>query len=324
MTKYLPWAIAVAVVGLVLGTPPSSAQTQWPQRVVRFIVPLGPGAGVDITGRLVADRLAQKWGQSVVIDNKPGGDGVVAMTAFTSSHDTHTLLLSPTSAFTHHPWTLDKLPYDPHDLVPVARLTNTVVSIVVASSSPYNSLDELFKAIQANPGKFNQANITGFFDFVFTGFQKAHGMVVEHVPYRNTVQAANDLSEGRIQLLMSAIAIVRPLVDAGKIKMLAVTASRRAATAPNIATVAELGYPDLTIDGLVGLFGPRELPAEVRERIAADVKAVLADPLVVKRLEETGQVINFGGPAEFSASIDKQRVQAAAAGKLLGIKPAEM
>src|SRR5258708_622701 len=241
MAVDLRLGFAIAVAGLMRAATPASAQSSsaaWPQRIVKFILPLGPGAGVDITGRLLADRLAQRWGQSVVIDNKPGGDGVVAMTAFTSTHDTHTLLMAPTSSFTHHPWTLDKMPYDPRDVVPIARTTNTIVAIVVSSSSPINSLADLFATVQANPGKLNQANITGFFDFVFQGFQKAHNMVIEPVPYRNTVQAANDLAEGRIQLLMSAIAIIRPLVDAGKIKMLAVTAPRRASIAPEVPTPA--------------------------------------------------------------------------------------
>src|SRR5262245_63124159 len=110
---------------------PALAQTQaWPQRPVRFILPLGPGAGVDITARLLGDKLSAKWGQSVVVENKPGGDGVVAITSFTGANDDHTLLMSPTSSFTHHPWMHDKMPYDPRDLVPLVRMTNTLVAVV--------------------------------------------------------------------------------------------------------------------------------------------------------------------------------------------------
>jgi tripartite-type tricarboxylate transporter receptor subunit TctC len=318
-------SVAAAVAVFLFTAPMALAQSQqWPQRAVKFVVPLGPGAGVDILGRLIADRLGQKWGQSVVVDNKPGGDGVVGVTTFTNARDTHTLLLSPTSAFIHHPWAVDKMPYDPRDLVPIARTTNTIVAIVVPTASSINSLSELFKTIEANPGKLNQANITGFFDMVFHAFLKSHNLVVEPVPYRNPVQAANDLSEGRIQLLMSAIAISRPYVQAGKAKFIAVTAPVRAPTAPDVPTTAEAGYPDLTIEGLVGLFGPRDLSPPIRERIAADVKTALADPLVTTRLVETGQIVNFGGPKDFEASMDKQRNQAAGAAKVLGLKAAEM
>jgi len=317
--------LACVAAALFVTNVAASAQTPppaWPQRLVKFILPLGAGSGVDITARLLGDKLSQKWGQSVVVDNRPGGDGVVAISAFTTAHDTHTLLMSPTSAFTHHPWAMDKMPYDPADLVPIVRITNTIVAIVVPASSTINSLAELDKAVLANPGKFNQANITGFFDMVFHGFQKQHHWQIESVPYRNPVQASNDLAEGRIQLLMAAMAIVQPLVQAGKLKMIAVTASKRPSIA-NLPTTAEAGFPDLTIDGLVGLFGPRELPAATRERIAADVRTVLADPTVAARLASTGQVVNPGTPKEFEASMDVQRKQAAQAAKILGLKKAE-
>src|SRR5215204_7385126 len=129
-------AVALYALGLASLHSPHGAYAQtWPERPVKIIVPLGPGAGVDITARLLGDRLAARWGQSVVIDNRPGGDGAVAMTAFTAAQDDHALLMSPTSSFTHHPWLYDKLPYDPLDLVPIARVSNTIVAIVVPSSS---------------------------------------------------------------------------------------------------------------------------------------------------------------------------------------------
>jgi tripartite-type tricarboxylate transporter receptor subunit TctC len=302
---------------------PSALAQAWPQRSVKFIVPLGPGAGADITARLLADRLQAKWGQPVVVENRPGGDGTVAVTAFTSAQDDHTLLLSPTSSFTHHPWTNEKMPYDARELVPIARLTNTIVAVVVPASSPIKSVGELFEKAKKEPGKLNWATITGFFDFVFDGFQKKANVQITKVPYRNTVQAANDLAEGRIDLMMAAYAIVRPLVQAGKLKVLAVTASERAAALPDVPTTAEAGFPDLTIDGLVGFFGPRNLPPAAAERIAADTRELLADATINERLTATGQVVNFGPAAEFKAAIDKQRAQAATAGQVLGIKPAQ-
>ncbi len=146
-----------------------------------------------------------------MIENRPGGDGNIAITAFVGAQDDHILLLAPTSSFTHHPWTQDKLTYDPSDLIPIARVSNTIVAIVVPSSSSINSLQELLETARAQPGKLNWATITGFFDFMFEGFQKKANLQFTRVPYRNTVQAANDLAEGRIQLMMAAYAIVRPL-----------------------------------------------------------------------------------------------------------------
>jgi tripartite-type tricarboxylate transporter receptor subunit TctC len=302
----------------------AQAQTQsWPQRSVKFILPLGPGAGVDITARLLADKLSAKWGQPVVIENRPGGDGVIAVSAFASAKDDHTLLMSPTSSFTHHPWTHDKLPYDPRELTPIARVTNTIVAVVVPASLPINTLGELVATARAQPGKLNWATITGFFDFMFAGFQKKANLDIARVPYRDTVQAANDLAEGRIQLMMAAYAIVRPHVQSGKLKILALTAKEPAAATPGVPTAAQAGFPDLTIEGLVGLFGPRELSNEARTRIAADVREVLQDQAIVTRLTATGQVVNPGNAQEFGAAIEAQRAQAAAVGQLLGIKPAQ-
>ena len=300
------------------------AQAAWPSRPVKFILPLGPGSGADITARLVADKLSAKWGgQSVVVENRPGGDGIIAMTSFIGAKDDHTLLMSPTSSFTHHPWTNEKMPYDIREMVAIARMTNTIVGVAVPASSEFKTFGDLVAYAKANPGKLNWATITGFFDFVFDGFQKKAGLQIEKVPYRNTVQAATDLAEGRIQLMMSAYAILRPHVDSGKLKLLAITASQKAAVLPNVPTLAEAGFPEITIDGLVGLFGVRDMPPAVRERIAADVRAVLEDPAIAQRLTATGQVVNPGGPQEFTAAIEKQQAQAAEAGRILGIKAAQ-
>jgi tripartite-type tricarboxylate transporter receptor subunit TctC len=309
----------IAVVALALSALPSAAQN-WPTRAVKLILPLGPGSGVDISARLIADKLSAKWGQPV--ENRPGGDGIVAISAFAGAKDDHVLLMSPTSSFTAHPYLHDKLPYDQRDLAPIARISNTVVAVVVPASSDIKTVKDLVETARANPGKLNWATITGMFDFVFAGFQKKMGIDIAKVPYRDTVQAINDLAEGRIQVMMAAIAIARPRVQAGAIRMIAVTASERASVAADIPTTTEAGFPDIRIDGLTGVFGPRDMAAEVRERIAADVTAAAADPTISARLLSTGQVVNPGGPAEFGAAIDAQRAQVAATGVLLGIKPA--
>lgn len=122
---------------------PGAAADAWPSRPVRFIVTLGPGSGVDIGARLFADKLSAKWGQPVVVENRPGGDGMVAITSFLGTRDDHTLLVSPVSSFTAHPYFHDKLPYDPKDLIPIARISKTVVAVSVATSLNVSSLKEL-------------------------------------------------------------------------------------------------------------------------------------------------------------------------------------
>jgi tripartite-type tricarboxylate transporter receptor subunit TctC len=306
---------AVAAVTLM-----ASAETKWPTRPVRFILTLGAGSGSDIGARLLADRLSQRWGQPVIVENRPGGDAIVAINAFVTAHDDHVLLFAPSSSFTAHPFLHDNLPYQPGDLVPITRVSNTIITISVPASLQVNSLKELAAMARAEPGKLNWAGVTGALDFVFAGWLKQEGLNINKVPYRNPVDAANDLAEGRVQVYEAALAIVRPQLESGKIKLLAVTNSVRAPTQPNLPTVAEAGYPALTIDGLVGLFGPTGMPLDLRQRITADIRAIV-DPTIEDRLTITGQLTNIGGPEEFGKSIDEQRAKIADFAKQLGINP---
>lgn len=322
MRPTLPYLFAITL-GLVttatLATT-ASAETAWPSRPVKFIVTLGPGSGSDIGARLLSDRLSKRWGQPVIVENRPGGDGIIAINAFVSAHDDHVLLYSPSSSFTAHPFLHENLPYKPGDLLPITRVSNTIVAISVPAAVKVNSLRELVAMARAEPGKLNWAGVTGALDFLFAGWLKQENLNMTKVPYHNPVDAANDLAEGRVQVYESALAIVRPQLESGKIKLLAVTNTQHAPTAPNIPTVKEAGYPALTVDGLVGLFGPPGMSLELLRRITADIRAV-ADATVADRLSTTGQIMNIGGPEEFAKSIDAQRTQVADYAKELGVKP---
>ena len=315
--------LLAAAFGLHLLSTASAQAQSWPQRTVKFIVPLGPGSGVDIGARLFADRLATRWGQPVVVENRPGGDGVVAISAFLGARDDHTLLLSPTSSFTAHPYLYDKLPYDPHDFVPIARISNTLITMAVPASLNVASLPELVALVRAQPGKLNWAGITGAVDMVLAGFLQSTGLDIAKVPYRDGVQAVNDLSEGRIQMYTAAFAIIRPQMEAGRVRVIAVTNQERAPTVPDVPTVTELGYPAAAFDGLVGLFGIKDMPDDLRSRLAADIKAVAADPVIARQLAVTGQLLRPAGPDEFAAAIEEQRSRIAVAAASLGLKAAQ-
>ena len=294
----------------------------WPQRTVRLLLPLGPGSGTDIGARLLADRLAQRWGQPVVVENRPGGDGIVAIGAFAAARDDHLLLFAPSSSFTAHPYMHDNLPYRPEDLATIARVSNTLIAQSVPVGLPANSLKELVALIRAQPGKINWAGVTGGFSFMWEAFLQVEGLTMAKIPYRNAVEAANDLAQGRVQVYRSALAIVQPQVQLGKVKILAMSNSVRAPAAPEIPTSREAGYPYLEFDGLVGLFGPPSMPMAQRERIAADVKTVMAEDRTIQdRLTRTGQIANPGGPEEFAKAIDEQRARMAAAAKVIGVTP---
>ena len=321
-------ALAIALLGApttVFATQ-SRSQTQtpaqnWPQRPVKFIVPFGPGAGVDIGARLLADRLPARWGKPVVIENRPGADGLVAIQAVVSANDDHTLLCSPSGSFTVHPFQYEKLPYTPADIVPIARISNTIIGVGVPASMNVATLAEFVARARAEPGKFNAAVVSGITEFTFDYFVKTAGLSLQKVPYRDIVQAATDVGEGRLQFYMASYAILQPQALAGRIKVIAVNGRQRAPMLPDIPTAIEAGFPALEVEGLVGLFGSRGMASDLRERIGADVKAVAADPEIAARLAGTAQVINPGGPAEFAAAVEDQRAKIAAIAQALGIKP---
>jgi tripartite-type tricarboxylate transporter receptor subunit TctC len=312
---------ALAILLALAVSAPASAQT-WPQRPVKFLVTLGAGAGVDIGTRLIGDRLSARWGQPVVVENRPGGGGIVAITSFLSARDDHILLASPTSSFTAHPYLHDNLPYKAADLVPIVRVSNTLIAIAVPASLDVATFADLVAMARAQPGKLNWAGVTGALDFAFAGFLQTNNLNMSKVPYRNPVEAANDLGEGRVQVYEGALAIVRPQLEAGKVKPLLMTNSVRAPTLPQVPTATEAGHPELAFDGLVGFFAPPGMPLDLRERIAEDVRAV-TDKTIEQRLIATGQIVNLGGPAEFAAAIADQRARLAAIAKDLGIKASQ-
>ena len=317
--------VVFGLFGLIaLSATPSQAQTPaqtWPQRPVKFIVPFGPGAGADIGARLLAERLTARWGgKAVVIENRPGGDSLVAIQAMVGANDDHTLLFGPSGSFTVHPYQYEKLPYATGDLNPIARVSTTVLALAVPASMNVNTLAEFVARARAEPGKFNAAAVPGITEFAFDYFAKTAGLSVQKVPYRDIVQAVTDLGEGRLQVYMASYAIMQPQTEAGRIRTLVTTGRERASILPQIPTGIEAGFPALEMEGLVGVFGPRSMSSELRDKIGAEVKAVAADPAISARLASTAQIPNPGGASEFAASIDRQRNQIATIAQALGIK----
>jgi tripartite-type tricarboxylate transporter receptor subunit TctC len=312
--------LVFCTIALVNAT--SAFSQSWPQRPVKFVLSLGPGSGADIGARLYSDRLTKLWGQPVVVENRPGGDGVIAINAVIQAKDDHTLLWGPTANFVGHPYSLESMSYDPKELVPVARVSGTVVTLGVPASMNVGSLKELLDTAKQKKGWLNWTTAVTMTDIILEGFLKSQGIDAAQVRYKQPAEAVNDLIGERIQLYSSAYAIVRPQVQAGKVKLLAVQARNRV-PGLDLPTVADAGFPGLNFEGLVGIIAARSsnLPNAARDRIGADIKAVSKDPLVAERLAATAQLNTPGDAAEFAASIDEQVKQLADSAKLLGLKP---
>jgi len=314
---------AVGVFGsLILLAAPTQVQAQsWPQRPVRWIIPFGPGAGADIGARLIQERLQKKWGQPVVIDNRPGGDSIIAIQAVLSANDDHTFLWGPSGNFTVHPFQYKKLSYDPNDLIPVARYSSTILGVGVPASMKIKTVAEFVKLARAAQGKFNSAAVPGITELAIDYFMHNAKITTQKVPYKDIVQAANDLAEDRLQIYSASYAILRPQREANRITVLAQLGRERAPSLPDIPTGIESGFPELEMDGNVGLFASKGVPAALIERIAADVVAVSKDKTIEDRLNATAQQPTFGGAKEFADSIARQRATIAKIAKALNIQP---
>ena len=315
-------ALALAAsLQLIGGT---AAQQTFPARTVHFILPFGPASASDMTARLFADRSSARWGKPVVVENRPGGDGLVSLDAFVGAHDDHTMWFGPAGTFNVLPYQHDTLPFDPkRDLNPIASVSEVVLAISMPVSMNVTSIDQLVALARAQPGKLNAAAANGISDFLLFGFIKSMGLEIVRVPYRDIMQAPNDLAESRIQVLSTSLAVVQPLSRAARIKVLAVTSRQRAPSEPDVPTAAEAGYPALTFESIGGVFGTRAMPDKLRERIAADFQEIAKDPIIAQRLRDTGQIMSVLGPAEFGVRVQEQRDRLAAIAQTLGLKAAQ-
>ena len=299
-----------------------TAASNWPQRPVRFIIPFGPGAGADIGARLIQEKLSTRWGKPVVIDNRPGGDSFIAIQAVLSANDDHTFLFGPSGNFVVHPYLYQKLPYNPDDILPIASFSSTVLSVGVPATLGVVDLAGFVKRARAENGKWNSAAVPGITDLAFDYFAKEAGLTFAKVPYRDIVQAVNDLAEGRLQVYSSSYAIQRPQQQAGRIKVLVQMGGKRAPSLPDIPTATEAGFPAMEMEGLVGLFGSPAVLPELREKIGADVVAVADDRDIEAKLNATAQTPTRGGAKEFSEVMARQRAHIATIANALDLKPA--
>src|SRR5262245_10276775 len=285
----------------------TSAQA-WPQRTVRFIIPLPPGSGTDLAARLLAERLTARWGQPVVVENRQGADGIPAVTAFLGARDNHTFLLSFAGVITFNHLLHERLPYDPAtDLVPIVPVVDNFLGVSATALLQVNSVSELVRAARAQPGKLNWAATPGLPYYVLLALQKSAGIELVQVSYRDFAPAYQDLNQGRLHVAATGVPTLVPHHQAGTAKLLFVTNRDRSPQAPDIPTAAEVGYRELTFEGTVGLYGWRDMPAALKERIAADLNAITADPAFRAPVIAVGTAPCVGTPIELSAANQEQR-----------------
>lgn len=293
----------------------------WPERPIRIMT--GPaGSSPDAVARTLADAFSRRWKQTVVVENRAGADHILAAQGMIEARDGHTLLFTTHSTLTVNPLLHGTLPYDPQkDFAPISLTVEDFLCVAVAPSLGVASLKELVARSAAKPGDLNFYAVPGSPYLSWLAFQKRAGISTVFVPYKAPAGALGDLSEGRIHVMITSFASVRGLAQSDKIKVLAVTNGTRAAAAPDVPTVAEAGYPDFTFAGLLGLFGPKDMPEALQERLSDEVRDILREAETQKRLTNLGLLARGTTPAEFRAVIDEQRAKWAAIAQAHDIKP---
>jgi tripartite-type tricarboxylate transporter receptor subunit TctC len=284
----------------------------WPQKSVRFVIPLPPGSGTDLAARLLAERLTERWGQPVVIENRQGADGIPAVTAVLSARDNHTFLLSFAGVVTFNHLLHERLPYDLKEIVPITPVVDNFLGVSATAVLKVNTLAELIASARAQPGKLNWAATPGLPYYVLLALQKSAGIDMVQVAYRDFAPAYQDLNTGRLHVAGTGVPTLVPHHRAGTARMMFVTNRDRSPQAPDVPTAAEAGYPDLTFEGTVGLYGTRDTSEDARRRIASDVNATIADPAFHTRAVGVGVLPRRGTPQEFAAAIEDQRAKVGA------------
>jgi tripartite-type tricarboxylate transporter receptor subunit TctC len=301
--------LGAGLLGAALALP-ALAQT-FPSRPVKITTPFPAGSGPDAALRIVAERLARKWGQAVVVENKPGGNGFIAVAAFKQgSSDGHDLLQLDNNQSTTHQHTFNKLPYDmERDFAPLHMILRTPFFFTVAADSPYKTADDILAAAKARPGKVTYGSW-------FNGspghmgalrLQTMKGVEMMHVPYRDFGQLYAAVASKEVDWALGSVASAGAMERSGRIRFITLAAAARDPLYPNVPATAELpslrGYE---VSGWAGLFAPKGASAAVREKIAADVAEVLAAPETAERYRAIGYEAPAIGGAAFAELIRRE------------------
>jgi tripartite-type tricarboxylate transporter receptor subunit TctC len=314
-----------AAICLMLVSASAPAQSgNWPTKPVRIVVTFAPGGSSDIVARLIAGPLQDKLGQPVIVDNKPGGGATIgAAEVARAAPDGYTLMLSNSAPISISPFMLSQPTYDPvKSFTHVAYIGVVANVFVVHPSVPARTLSELIAwiKVQPNPVNYGSGGIGSIGHIVGETLKNEHGLKMEHVGYKGSSPMHNDLLGGTILLAIDTLPQNVPFMKDGKLRALAVTSSTRAAMASDVPSVVELGEKKLVAENFFGVSGPAGLPQAIVAKLHAAVAEVLANPTIVKRLEDLGITGRKLSTAEFSKFVQDQVTDWAPAVRASGAK----
>ncbi|PUE34517.1 MFS transporter [Limnohabitans sp. Jir72] len=326
-TRRMLWntaALALSLIGVSAG-----AQTPWPTKPVKILVPFTPGGTTDILARAVAPELSKAFGQQFVVENKGGAGGNLGTEIVAKSPgDGYTLLMGTVGTHGINKALYPKLPYDPFkDFAPITLVAGVpnvmVVNVDKAAANKINNVNDFIKYAKANPGKLNMASSGNGTSIHLAGelFKSKTGIFMAHIPYRGSGPALLDLAAGNMDVMFDNLPSAMQLIKGGKIKALAVTSAQRSAALPDVPTVEEAaGLKGFEASSWFGLLAPAGTPPDVVSRIQQEVAKSLATPAMKERLATLGAIPSGNTPAQFTALIDSEHKKWAEVVKASGAK----
>jgi tripartite-type tricarboxylate transporter receptor subunit TctC len=288
-----------------------SAASSYPNRTIKVIVPYVAGGAADITARVICQKLSENLGQSIVVENQPGANGMIgtAMVA-KAPPDGYTLVVAASGPIVIAPALYPQMTYDPmKDLAPVSNLTVFQYAVAVRQESPIKDMKDLINLAKANPGtlSYGSTGIGGGGHLAGVRLEQVSGTKLIHVPYKGGAAIWTDLLGGQLSFTFEAVVTALPMVKSNKMRVFAVTSAKRATNLPNVPTLAELGFKDYDISQFQGMFAPGKTDPLIIQKLQTEIAKVVKNPEIIKRLVNDGGNELIGNtPEEFSAQIKSE------------------
>ena len=296
---------ALAAAGASTAAPWASAQADYPNQLIRWVVPYPAGGGTDVLARTVAEAMRQTLGQQIVVDNRPGAStNIGGQAVATAKADGYTIMSADNAILAYNEHLFSKLPFSPqNDFTYVGGISRFPLALVVHPSFEAKTMKEFLAYVRANPGKVNYASPGNGspHHLAMEMFKNRTKTFLTHIPYRGAAPAMADVMGGQVPCMFLDLASGLSVIQSGKVRALAIGSAKRIATLPDVPTLGEVGVADTEVFAFQGILGPKGLPANVTQRLNAHLNKALASPAVVKRMQDFGMEALPGTPEQFRA-----------------------